>query len=1012
MSPRIRPPRQRLHASTLRHGRLSLALCALLAPSAHAATTTDATTDASTDAALEADPSDARVLDKVSVVGSQISGGGAAAALPVVTVDREEVASTGATDGNELFRSLPQFGDVAFTQKSSTNQGRNSNAPRGDVSSINLRNLGAGYTLLLINGRRTVQHPISAGVGNTAYNANAIPTFGLERIHLLLDGAAAVYGSDAIAGVVDLVTQSNLADGGGIKLEYGKVQTGHREDLQLDGYLGKDVAGGRGNVSLLYGLSHRTAQLNSDQWFTATDGRRLLDDGTFVLDPTATPFAQTFANTAWGSFQRFNNGVPVGAPFYVNLDGDLVQGAVPSELRPDTRAEPGVTDTPAVKKANLFTTARLDIGDSLQLFGELGYHRSESAAKLSGEFVTVGGVENYIHIRPDAYWVPEALREGADAIRLTNYYVADYGLRKLDVTNTQSRALAGLRGWTDSGWNWESALVYSRARTTDVQEGGLATAFAEAVNRTDASAYNPFNGGNPANPRIGDATPSDATSFILPTTREGTSELALWDFKLDRPDLFSWYAGDIGAALGVEYRYESRLDDRDENVDGTVQYTDWYTGRVAESNFFTHSASPDIYGSRNVKSAFVELAVPLVSPQQGIPLVKSLDFQIAGRYEDYSDAGDVAKPKFAVAWRASDSLLLRGSVSGGFRAPGLEMVNSGTIWRFGGSSDPIRCEALVRNGSQPNYNACIGNPLVRYMTNTATSYGDDVKPETTRQSSYGLVFEPQFLPEGAGRVSLGVDVWRVKIENPIGTIGSGNELLYDAYLRAVEGGSNPNVVRAAPTAEDIAQFEGSGIDPVGAIQYVVSSYENQQPLTVSGVDYHFNWRSDDTRAGRFAFLLNVSQLKDYTQQKSLKEQAVAAAIASGQLRIVAQGLGAANEVGLNGAKPEWRASAVLLWNLADWTVRLRDDYIGSVISGAYADGRPYRVDATQRWTLSVKKDFNDGWLKGGAVEAGARNLFDKEPPLGATPQSTGSNYLSSLHESFGRYLYLSIGKTW
>jgi iron complex outermembrane receptor protein len=978
---------------------LALALCALVAQAE------DVTGSG------EADTPQPRLLDTVTVVGSQIAGVGVDAA-PVVTVDRAQIDSAVASDGNELIRSLPQFGDIAFTHKSSTNQGRNSNAPRGDVSSINLRNLGAGYTLLLVNGRRTVQHPISGGVNNTAYNANAIPTFGLERMSLLLDGAAALYGSDAVAGVVDLVTQSNLADGGGVKLEYGRVQDGHREDIQLEGYLGKDFAGGRGNVSLLYGFSHRTAQLNADQWFTATDGRRLLEDGTYVLDPTATPFAQTFPNTAWGSFQRYRDGQPVGAPFHIDLDGNLVEGAVPASLRPDTRAEPGVTETPAVKKANLFATVRYDLGDSLQLFGELGYYRAKSEARLSGEFATISGVDNHIHIRPDAYWVPDALREGADAIRLSNYYIVDQGTRRLDVEDTQSRVLGGLRGWTDGGWNWETALLYSRARTTDVQEGGLVSAFVEALNRTNPSAYNPFSGGNPANPRIGDATPSDTSSFILPTTREGTTELASWDFKVNRPDVLRWYAGDIGLAAGVEYRYESRRDDRDGNVDSSVQYTDWYTGRVAESNFFTHSASPDIYGSRNVKSAFLELAIPLVSAGQGIPLVKSLDLQIAGRYEDYSDAGDVARPKFAAAWRVSDSLLLRGSYSGGFRAPGLEMVNSGTIWRFGGNADPVRCEAMVRTGAQPSYNACINGTGARYMTNTATSYGEHVKPETTRQTSFGLVFDPAFLPASAGRFRFSVDAWKVEIENPINTIGAGNELLYDAYLRAVEGRGNPRVVRAEPTAEDIALFAGSGIAPAGVLQYIVSSYENQQPLTVSGVDYSFGWRSPDTRWGRFTFQLDASRLKDYTQQKSLQEQAVAAAIAAGQLNIVAQGLGAANEVGLNGAKPEWRASAALIWSQGDWTVRLRDNYIGSVISGAYGDGTPYRVPGTQRWALSVRHDLRGGPLAGSVVELGIRNLFDRSPPLGATPQSTGSNYLSSLYEVFGRYLSLSISRTW
>jgi iron complex outermembrane recepter protein len=949
-------------------------------------------------------------LEVITVVGSNIANGGASEALSVVTVDREVLDSIGATNGNELFRSLPQFGDVSFTEKSSTNQGRNSNAPRGDVSSINLRSLGPVYSLLLVNGRRTVQHPISSG-SVTAYNANAIPTFGLDRIDLLLDGASAVYGSDAVAGVVDLRTQSNL-DGGGLKLEYGSVQNGHRNDASLEGFFGRDFADGRGNVSIQYEFANRSAQLNSDAWFTSTDGRRQLDDGTFVLDPNATPFAQTFANTAWGAFQRYSNGMAVGPAYYIDQNGNLVTGAVPTTLRPDARAEPGVTETPAVKRGNLFATARFDLTDELQLFGELAYYKSKSEAKLSGEFVTLGGVDNFIHIRPDAYWVPAALRTGADAIRLTNYYVADYGLRRLDIDNDQSRALAGLRGEIGGGWSWETALLYSRARTTDVQEGGLATAFLEAVNRTDAGAYNPFNGGNPANPRIGDATPSDASSFIQATAREGTSELALWDFKVNRPDAFSWYAGDIGVAAGVEYRYESRFDNRDENVDGTVQYTDWYTGKIAESNFFTHSASPDIRGSRNVKSVFAELAVPLVSEEQGIPGVQSFDLQLAGRYEDYSDAGDVAKPKLAVAWRVIDSLLLRGSVSGGFRAPGVELANSGTIWRFGGSADPVRCVALVRRGVFANYNTCISNAVVRYQTNTATTYGDDVEPETTRQSSYGFVFEPEFLPESAGRFSVGVDKWTVEVENPIGAIGSGNELLYDAYLRVTQGTGNPLVVRAAPTADDIAQFAGSGLAPVGAFQYVETTYGNLQPLTVSGVDYNLSWRSPETSWGKFAFVVNVSRLEEYTQEKSLEEQAVAAAIASGQLDLVAQGLGAANEVGLNGQKPEWRGSAALIWNRADWTVRIRDNYIGSVISGAYGDGTPYVVDETHRWALSVQKDFREGWFEGSSIELGSRNLFDEEPPLGATPASTGSNYLSSLHESFGRYLYLNVSKNW
>lgn len=992
------PARRSRRGLPLHRRHLVLALCTLLAPSAYAE-------EEAVVAAEANDRASARTLDKVSVLGSQIAGGGAQAALPVVAVDREQIDATLATNGNELFRSLPQFGDVAVTEKGTTNAGRNSNVARGDVGSINLRNLGSKYTLLLLNGRRTVQHPISNSGDDTTYNANAIPTFGLERVNLLLDGAASIYGSDAVAGVVDLVMPSNLADGGGVQLNYGKVTDGHREDISLDGYFGSDFAEGRGNLSVLYGFSKRTAQLNSDAWFTATDGRRPLGDGTSVPDPNGSTGFST--RTPWGHFETYSNGRRTGTWSVNPVTGALVSGSVPTRYHYDSAAEPGITSSPAIKKGNVFASGRFDLTDNLQLFGELGYYRATSESWVSSES-GFGGDGFLLHIRPDAYWVPASLR-GAEAIRLLNYQFADSGIRKVKVDNDQSRILLGLRGWTDGGWNWETALLYSRARSKDTQQGGLTDAFIEAVNRTDASAYNPFSGGDPASIRVGDATPYDTSSFIGEATREGTAELALWDFKINRSDLLTWYAGDIGLAAGVEYRYESREDDRDENIDGSRPYTDWYTGTIAPSNFFTHSPRPDVHGSRNVKSALIELAVPLVSPAQNIPLVQSLDLQIAGRYEDYSDAGQVAKPKLAAAWKVNDSVLLRGSVSGGFRAPGLELVNSPPTYGFGFNNDAIRCHALISKGAQPDYSACLNayssGSAVKPSVSTVTSYGEDVKPETTKQSSWGVVFEPQFLPDRFGSVSLSVDAWKVKVENPISTLGE--ELLYDAYLRVVEGSSNPNVVRAAVTAEDEALFAGSGLAPAGVVTHVYTRYQNRSPLTASGVDYNFNWRLPETAWGNFALLVSVSQLKEYTQQKPAEVRQVAEAVASGQLNIIAPDLGAANEVGINGAKPEWRASATLIWNLQDWTVRLRDDYIDSVTAGAYSDRRPYVVGSTQRWALSVKKEFNQGPLSGTAVEVGARNLFDEEPPLNAS-----GNYLSALHETYGRYLHVGISKHW
>ncbi len=950
----------------------------------------------------------AKQLDTVSVVGSQIAGGGAQAAVPVISLDSEQVAATGATDGNELIRSLPQMGDVTWNP--TWLGGGNSNAARGDIGSISLRSIGASNTLLLINGRRSVIHPTTAtvdgAISTTTYNSNAIPMFGLERMDMLLDGAAAIYGSDAIAGVVNIVTRQNLPDGGGVQFEYGTVSGSHREDFQLNGYFGHDFAEGRGNISVMYGLTHRTAQYNSDQWYTATSGRTRRADGSLVPGGTDSGLSTT---TPYGRLERFIDGTKTGSAYYtIGADGSVVTGATPAVLA-DPNAVPGVTLSPAIDRGSFFSNMRFDLTDSVQLFGELAYYQARSESRI-GYATTSTTQPTYIDASVDT--VPAGLAAGSDAIRISNYLFADAGTRPVRVDNYQARALLGLRGWTDNGWNWESALLWSKSHADDDMVGVDVTKFVDAVN---SGAYNPFNGGGTS---TGDTTPSDASSFMVHTHRRDTAELALWDFKINRPDLVSWYAGEIGMAAGVEYRYESLRDNRDPIIDGTYTYTDWYTGTVYDSNFFGHSSTPDSYGSRNVQSAFVELAVPLVSDQQNIPLVKSLDLQVAGRYDNYNDVGDVAKPKFALAWKMFDSLLLRGSVSEGFKAPNLELVNSSVLYRFNSYDDAVRCSALVAKGAYSNYLACdSANTLPgtgvsqTYSIRSVRSGNQNLKPELSKNYSYGFVFEPTFIPERFGKFTFGMDWWRIKIENPIGMLNDQNALYYDAYLRVVEGTSNPNVVRFAPSQADIDQFAGSGLAPVGEVDYVTATYTNMNPINAKGIDYNLGWRLQNTRWGDFSLTVNAAQLKSYSQDPTNEEAAVQSAIDAGLLNLMISAIGAKNLVGMYsnnvGVKPEWRATATLVWKYDDWTVRVRDQYIDSVVYGLYADGSDFVVPSTQRWNLSVKRDFSKDFLKGFSVEVGARNLFDKDPPL-----NSSGDYLASLYEPYGAYYYVTLQKTW
>jgi len=977
-------------------------------------------------------------IEAVVVVGSQIKGAKVNAALPVTVVGEDQIGASGAVSGDELFRSIPQMGDVNFNAQYLPGS---SNSARGDVGSVNLRNLGIGNTLVLLNGRRVVTHPTSQANDNLVpvltYNTSAIPVTGLKRLEVLRDGAAAIYGADAVAGVVNTVLRDDV-DGLTASSQYGFAEGTNLKEYNFNAFGGKNFADGRGNVSAFVSYDQRTRMRSTDQDYTASSDRRPLFagtrfDGVASLDgrSTTTPWAYVQTPQSFGTVRQGTTALTSSAGYFhiqpstfagcqLNIsggmcidDGALATSAADRDLRFNS-ASLGTTVIPELKRTNVFLTGHYDISDDLTVFGELGLYHAKTSALQAPIATLSSGV---ISIPASNYWNPFGpvtfangtanpnrlpnLNVPASGLPLTlrGYTFADLGLTHVDVTNDQYRVLGGVRG-RKFGFDWESALVYSEATADDISDNISNTKLYAQLALSTPDAYNVFNGSDINNPSGADTTRNSEAAIDairVKIKRRTKSTLASWDFKVSRPDLFSLPAGDVGVASGVEVRRETQMDDRDKRIDGTITFTDPISGAVL-SDLINSSMNPDTKGHRSVASTYIEFAVPLVSPEMSIPLVHRLDLQLAGRYEHYSDFGNTAKPKIAGAWDLIDGVRIRGSWAKGFRAPNLEQINATVVSRSNTRTDYAFCEADLRAKRITSFAGCS-----RSLLTTARRAGNpDLDPEESETLSYGVVLEPKFIPSEYGRLTFTVDYWKVKQTGLIGVFGEGNALILD-YLLRQSGSSNPNVIRAAPTADDIAAFKDTGLAAAGQVLYVNDKYTNLQPQDVEGLDLGLMYRLNTDKLGDFDLNVNAAHLIKYYQSPSPGIAELLAARSAGKINAGTTINGGGNLLRQNG-KTDWKVSASLTWRYKQLTVGGFTQYIGDYNDTALLDsaGSPWVVDSQITANLYGEYDFAQANTK---LRLGVRNLTDKDPPL------SSAGYDGTVYQPYARYWYVSVKKT-
>ena len=963
-------------------------------------------------------------LVEVVIVGSQIRGTKITEVLPVTVVDKEDIIATAAVSGDDLFRSIPQAGDVQFQEARTTG---NLNDARGDTSSINLRSLGTGNTLMLLNGRRVVPAPGTQTenfVPVQTANTNAFPVAGVRRVEVLRDGAAAIYGTDAVAGVVNTVLENDY-EGARLEAQYGGSDgTPHRETT-VNLKAGTRLNDGT-RVAVYAGFYTRNRLLATDRDYAASEDHRWKVADTPWAGDTA--FDNRTTSSPWGSFTVIPSTVAVrqgttalttSGVFRVEptsntaagcssttYNGNLclragtITGAVDRELRYNENADRTLRG--AVDRYNAFATISREIGD-VEVFGEAGFYRAsfsglrEQSAPLASAVIsvpasnyynpfgasTIGGVANPNRL-PNLVNVPAA----GLPLRITTYRPVDTGPRVYEVTDDSTRLLAGVRG-ERAGFDWESAIVYSWAKTDDFTTNAVSnTLFQQSLAKATPDAYNPFNGGNQQVYSGADTTPNNAgtiAGFLVGVNRISETTLAMWDLKVSRPDVVALPGGDVGIASGLEVRRESYVDNRDPRLDGTIKYTDVVTNITYGTDVMGASPSPDVRAHRSIMSAYLELAVPVVSPAMEIPLVKSVDMQLAARTERYSDFGTVTKPKVALNWTMTDWLALRGSASQAFRAPNLPQFYSSGTQVSNTRTDFSFCRL--------NAVTCAGASTIEVR-----SGNQGLGPEEADNLSAGLVLEPS-LPESAGKLTLSVDFWSIKQTEVIGIEGGQVQLLYD-YLLRLDGQSNPNLVRDAPV----------GTNRVGQLLQINDNYFNITPRQLEGLDASLRYELRRTKFGNFTFTVNAAKLTKFEQQATEMASKVIDANNAGRFGPGIVVTAAGNQIGING-NPEWRGSASLTWRQQQWRAGMFVNYVGSVFDTgpAAVNGQLFEVDSWTTMSVYGQYDFRrrDDILDQTSLRLGVRNIEDKDPPV----TSTNFGYFGSLANATGRYLYVTLSKS-
>lgn len=1004
-------------------------------------------------------------LEEIIVTGSHIRGATDSGAIAVSIVDSAVLETFAQRSTGELLEFLAQAGSFEINSAAD-----GPNDARGDIATVNLRGLGTGNTLVLLNGRRIAAHAVNQDIGSTprqVTNVNAFPSTGIDRVEVLRDGASALYGADATAGVVNTILKADVERTRVSLLASGLEGTDERE-FQADFATGFQFNEGRTRTLLVGSYFTRDGLYTTEVrgQFESVDKRAFLGNSPFATDTTdfrntssSSPFGQyqagVFANDTFTS-RRVRQGTtaltsttgvfhiqPCDRPGTRAVIGDRPEGcmgiddaSLDTGLRYDFNANQpnnslnegvNIAQDPVSAKGrqlisdldrfNAYALVEHDIGESLQFFGEALYYDASTESNRAAQ-PTDSGLA-FLVVPRQNYWNPfgpvgspnrlpnlntaDVPAGGLDVL-VQNWRPTELGPRFITTDTSTYRLLAGLRGDVND-WEWESALAYSENETTDTESNRISkTLLQEQLSLTTPDAINPFGGPN-ANTR------EQWDRARISSTNRGKTELTTGDFRASNSELFAGWAAPIGAAFGVEWRRESYLEDRDPRLDGTIIFNDANVSGI--SDVVGVSPTQDSSASRNVYSAYAEALVPLYRGSG--TWVNDLTLQLAARGEYFDDIEDgTVKPKVALSWFPIPALNFRAAYSEGFRVPNLVQLNRGDVSRLNLGNDDYWRLATRTTPIVPGDAVSTGDA---YMPSVRKS-NPDLDNEDTETLVVGAILDltRAWKPDWVRDLRVSVDYWRFEQSGVIGAFGDQEALALDYLLRR-QGESNPNVVRAAVNADDLLAFAAWNAAnpndqraPAGQVLYVIDPFINLDSQDADGFDFGFAASWDTSRAGSFDFNLEATYLMtlDVVRNDLLLAIANDPAL-EGQFPELE-----VDRVELDG-NPEWRATASLRWRLAEFGAGASLRYVsGFTDTGADidtdGDGVPdkfWQVDSDYR--LNVFADYripmsNIDTLR---VRFGVNNVLDSDPPL--VDESLG--YRPDYHSVRNREFYLQLSAT-